>query len=110
MVFNNIFNNKVIFDDIESERAPFVAPDTKGGDRLVVAIRIEALHEDVIGDIYRLWKAVDTFSYLEVYPPFTRKVVDIIFENKFIQDIRQTNTRVFSAIKGGSQVEVRDVE
>ena len=38
------------------------------------------------------------------------KIVDIVFNNKFLRDIRQANMHIFTEIKGGPQVEVRDVE
>ena len=88
VVFANIFNTEVIYDDTESERSPFKAPESRNGELFVVSSIVEALGEEVIGNIARLQKAVDVFTYLEVYPPFTRKSVDFIFENKFLWDIR----------------------
>ena len=40
VVFPKIFNTKVIYDEIESDRAPFVAPEDRGGECFVVAISI----------------------------------------------------------------------
>ena len=73
---------------------------------MVVSSSIEALGNEVVVELSILQKAVDAFAYLELYPPFTHKVVEIIIENKFLWDIRQANTRVFTTIEGGSQVEV----
>ena len=71
VVFTKVFKNKVIYDETEIDRAPFMVPESRGGERLVVARKIEALGEEVIGKLAGLRKAVDAFAYLEVYPPFT---------------------------------------
>ena len=87
VVFTIVFNTKVIYHETESFRAPFVTLEARGVECLVVARIIEALCEEVIGNLVILWKAVYAFSYIELYPPLTRKVVEIIFENKFLRYI-----------------------
>ena len=87
VVFTNISNNKFIYDEIEIDGAPFVTPSAQNGDRLVVARSIEAFGEDIIGELAIFQKAVDVFACIEVYPPVTRKLVEIVFENKFIRYI-----------------------
>ena len=109
VLVTNILHIKVINDETENDRAPFVAPEAGGGKHLVVASRVDALDKEVIGNLSRLRKSVDAFAFIEVYPPVMRKGVEIIFMNKFLQDIRQANTCVFAATKGGAQVEARDV-
>ena len=59
VVFANIVNTKFIYYEIESEGVPFVEPEASCGDILVVAGIIEALGEEIIGDLSRLWKVVD---------------------------------------------------
>ena len=110
VVFTNIFNTKAIYNEIESDRAPFVAPEARGGDCLVVTSSIYEIGKEVIGELARFHKAKEAFAYLEVYSPVTRKLMEIIFTNKSLWDIQQENTCVFAAIKGGAQVEVRYAE
>ena len=71
MVFANISNSKVIYYETESDGAPFVAPEARHGESLVVAGSMEDLGEDIIGKISRLWKPVDALAYLEVHPTIT---------------------------------------
>ena len=38
MAVTNIFNNKVVNDEVEDDRAPFVAPKTRSGGAFVVSV------------------------------------------------------------------------
>ena len=71
VVFANIFNARVIYYEIEIEGAPFVVPEARCGDSLVVAVSMEALDEEIIGELLRLWKPVDALAYLKVHPAIT---------------------------------------
>ena len=110
MAFTNIFNTKIIYYETESDGAPFVAPEARRGERLIVARSIEFLGEDIIGKLPRLRKTVYAFAYLEVYPTTAIKLVEIVCENSFFLDIRKADMRVIIEIKRGAQVEAGDVE
>ena len=110
IVFADIFNTKGIYNDTGSVGSLFVAREARHDDRLVVAGSIEALGEEIIDKLARLRKAVDNFVYLELHPNVASKLVEIVFENEFLRDIRKSNMCVFAEIKGGDHVEVGNVK
>ena len=42
MAFANIFNTQVIYDETESDGAPFVAPEVRSGERFIIAVSMGA--------------------------------------------------------------------
>ena len=100
VVFANIVNTKFIYYEIESEGVPFVEPEASCGDILVVAGIIEALGEEIIGDLSRLWKVVDAFAYLKLHPTVWSKLVEIVFENKFLRDIQKAKRAYSQLLRG----------
>ena len=68
VVFANILNAKVIYYETEIDWAPFVAPEARRDESLVVAGSMEAIGEEIIGKLSRLPKPIDALAYLKLYP------------------------------------------
>ena len=62
------------------------------------------LGEDIIGELVRLRKTIDSFAYLELHPTIAIKIVEILFENEFLWDIRKADTHALTTIKRVAQV------
>ena len=87
MVFSNIFNAKVIYYEIESDRAKFVDPEARHGESLLVAISTKALGKDIIGKLARLQKPLEYLFNIELHPTDACKLVEIVFQNEFFWGI-----------------------
>ena len=85
-------------------------PEARCGGSLSVAGFVEACGEEVVGNIYRLGKAVYTFANLEIYPAIAGFVGDVVLPEKFIRNIGEADARIFVAVERGVQVEVSDVK
>ena len=110
MVFANISNSKVIYYETESDGAPFVAPEARHGESLVVAGSMEDLGEDIIGKISILRKTIDALAYIKVHPNVARKIMEIVFVNEFFWDNQKAYTRELAAIKRGAQIKVENIK
>jgi len=47
--YSNVFYAKVIYDEAELDRTPFVAPETRGGFNFIIAFSEKAGSEEIVG-------------------------------------------------------------
>ena len=50
MFDSNVFYAKVIYDEAELDRTPFVAPETRGGFNFIIAFSEKAGLEEIVGE------------------------------------------------------------
>ena len=77
---------------------------------MVVAVFVEAFGEEVVGELARLGKAVDTFANFEIDPSTAGFVGEFVFLDKFIRNIGKADAHIFVAVERVVQVEVADVK
>jgi hypothetical protein len=66
--YSNIFYPKVINNEAELDGTPFVAPETRGGFRFIVAFSKNARSEEIVGQDASLGKAIAALENFEVDP------------------------------------------
>ena len=68
MAVSHVFDAEVIKNEDEHDGVPFVAPESRRGSALVLAVSHKLFDEEVVCQHAGLGQAIDTFTYLEVDP------------------------------------------
>ena len=110
MLFVNIFDSKVVHYETESDWSPFMAPEARGGELVILSCSVDAFCEYIIGKLSILGKTIDNFPNFEIYPPPLYKITEVVFVDEFFRDVGEADTCIFTMIKRISEVKVFYVE
>jgi hypothetical protein len=78
-----IFHPKIINNESELDRTPFVAPETWGGFCLVISFSKKAGLEEIVGKIASLGKAIAAMANFEVHPGIMLLTFKFVFLKEF---------------------------
>ena len=81
-----------------------VAPQTRGGSTLIVAILGDAFSEQFIGYLANLGKTVASFADFGIVPPVTIGG-EILFVNELLGNFIEFDAHILKSINGGAQIE-----
>ena len=108
-VFNsNIFYPKVINNETELDRTPFVAPETSGGLSFIVTFRKKAGSEEIVGQYTGLGKAIAALANFEVDPIVA--VPTSKLESSMNSHVRDFDADILGVGHWGIEVEVLEVD
>ena len=105
-----IFNTKVVDDEAEEDREPFVVPNTRSGGELLVSVIGYDLFADLVVEDARLGEAVDTTVDFEVDPTISDIVKKVIFVNGVLRNVEEIDAEIFRTVQRVLEIEVRDVK
>jgi len=108
--YSNVFYAKVIHDEAELDRTPFVAPETRGGFNFIIAFSEKAGSEEIVGKDAGLGKAIAAAANFEVDPAIAVCTCKLVFLNEFIWDVGDFNADIFRIGHWGVKVEVLEVD
>jgi hypothetical protein len=108
--YSNVFYAKVIHDEAELDRTPFVAPETRGGFNFIIAFSEKAGSEEIVGEDAGLGKAIAAAANFEVDPAIAVCTCKLVFLNEFIWDVCDFNADIFRIGHWGVKVEVLEVD
>jgi hypothetical protein len=108
---SNIFDPKVINNEAELDGTPFVfvAPETRGGFRFIVAFSKKARSEEIVGQDAGLGKAIAALVNFEVDPTVAVTTRKLVLLNEFCWDVRDFHADIFRVRHWRVEVEVLEV-
>ena len=106
MLNPHVFHSKVIHQEAELDRPPFVFPQTWGGECFVVSFQFQLCPQEVVGQDSCLWESVTPMSDFKLDPSIPVGSGRIVLCNKFIWDSRQFDPDVFLFAHRCVEVEV----
>ncbi len=110
-VFNtHVFHTKVIYNEAELDRSPFVPPETRSGSRFVVSFGFEVGAKNIVGQDACLGKTITSLANFKVDPTIPILTGEIVFFNELRRNIRDLDADVFRVGHGLVKVEVLQVD
>jgi hypothetical protein len=105
-VFNaHVLHTKVINDEAELDWLPFVAPESRGGSRFVVAFGFEASAKQIVGQDTSLGKTITSLANFKVDPTIPILTGEILFFNELRRNVQDLDADVFRVRHGSVEVE-----
>ena len=98
MAVTYVFNTKVVGDEAEEDRAPFVAPNTRSGCTLAVYVLGWAFFEELVDEDARLGEDVDTTVDSEIDPTILDKVNKVVFVNEVLINVGEIDANIFGTV------------
>ncbi len=106
-VFNaHVFHTKVIADEAELDWLPFVAPESRGGSRFIVALGFKAGAKQIVGQDTSLGKSITSLANFKVDPTILILTGEIVFFNELRRNVRDLDADLFWVGHGSVEVEV----
>ncbi len=106
---SNIFYAKVVNNEAELDGTPFVAPETQGGSRLIVAFSKKARSEEIVGHDAGLGKAITALANFKVDPTIAVSTRKLVFLYEFHGDVGDLDADIFKVWHWHVKVEIFDV-
>jgi hypothetical protein len=110
-MFNaNVFDTKVIDNEVELEWTPFVVPKTQSESNFVEALSNEAQLEKDIDKYASLGKSETALANFKVNPAVLVLAQEVVFLDKLIWDIRDLDGNIFRIRHRRVQIEVLEID
>ena len=87
-----------------------MAPEARGGECVIVYRIIKTCGEEIVRELSRLGKAIETYHNFKTDPPVSCKILEFVFVDEFFRDVGESDTCIFKRIKRSAQVKVLDAE
>ena len=87
MLNANIFDTKVIHNEAEWKRPPFVEPETRRGSSFIEALSNEAGSKKVIGKDAGLGKSITALANFKIDPAVSVATNKVVFIDEFFRDV-----------------------
>ena len=71
---------------------------------MIVSCRVEACTEEIVGELSRLGKSIDTFPNFKIDPPVLCVIPEVVFVDKSSRDVGEADTCISTTIERSSQV------
>ena len=85
VAFVRVLDAEVVNDEDKDNPAPLVLPQARCGVALIVAVFVQPLGEEVIGEFARLFKAINALGNFEVDPAMVCEGGEIVFIDEFLR-------------------------
>ena len=83
-----------------------MAPHARGGECVIVSCSVEYFSEEIVGELYKLVKAIENFPNFEIDPTVLCETTEVVSVNKFFKDTGESDMCIFTTIERSSQVKV----
>ena len=87
-----------------------MAPEARGGECVIVYRIIKTCGEEIVRELSRLGKAIETYHNFKTDPPVSCKILEFVFVDEFFRDVGEVYTCIFATIERSDQVKVFYVE
>ena len=81
----DILNAKIVNDEGKDDGSPAVVPEAWCSRSLVVSVLVEVGCKQIVGQFAGLFKIIDPFLDLEVYPAVAGQGAEVIFVGEFLR-------------------------
>ncbi len=105
----NVLDGKVIDNECQHDGAPFVVPEPRGGDCLVVVEFGEEFSEEFVGKDACLGETIHAMVHFEVDPGVAGNLTELVLVDEFLGDIRKLDVDVLWTVEWGVQIEVFEI-
>jgi hypothetical protein len=109
MGITNLLDGKVVDNKCRHDGAPFVAPEPRGGDCLVVAKFSKAISEELVGKDACLGETVHSTAHFKVDPGVVGNLLELVLVDEFLGDVSKLDVDVLWSVKQGIQIKVLEV-
>ncbi len=105
----NVLDGKVVNNECKHDWAPFLVPEPRGGGCLVVVKFGKAVSEEFVGKDACLGETVHATAHFKVDPGDAGNLVELVFVDEFLGDVRKLDVDILWPVKQGVQIEVLEV-
>ena len=106
----NIFDTKVINDETELDRTPFMMPEARGRERLIETFFDEARAKKIVGKDASLRETIAALANFEIHPAVTITSLEGLFLNELLRNVRHFDADIFWVRHGSVKVEVLEID
>jgi len=110
MLFANVFDTKVINNENELDRTPFVLPQSRRCGAFIIASLFKSPAEEVVGQFSTLWQAIASSYNFIVYPSIVDKRQQIVFVNDLLGNVRELDADILWTFHRGLEIKVLGIK